>query len=74
MDKTPSSEVGANIRAEMARRGISQTELASQMGIGQSALSKRLAGAIPFDVNELVVVARLLRVSTSDLLAESVAA
>lgn len=68
MQTTPSAEIGANIRAEMARRGVSQTAMASQMGIGQSALSKRLAGTVPLDVNELAAVARFLNVDLSVLI------
>jgi transcriptional regulator with XRE-family HTH domain len=72
MHTKPSAEVGANIRAEMARRGLSQTELASRMGIGQSALSKRLAGTVALDVNELAAVAGFLHVDVSVLLTGAV--
>ena len=71
MSNTPSARVGANVRAEMARRGITQTQLAGQIGKTQAQLSKRLAGQIPFDVNELTAVAGALGVPLTDLMAEA---
>jgi transcriptional regulator with XRE-family HTH domain len=66
--------VGANVRAEMARRRISQQQLANHLGVSQGAISKRLAGTVPFDVNEVGAIAELLGVHISDLLPEVSAA
>ncbi|MDO5535225.1 MAG: helix-turn-helix transcriptional regulator [Propionibacteriaceae bacterium] len=63
MSTTPSVRVGANVRAEMARKGMTQTQLAGQIGITQAQISKRLSGQIAFDVNELVAVAAALDVT-----------
>lgn len=60
MSTTPSVRVGANVRAEMARRGLTQTQLAAQIGISQAQLSKRLAGQIAFDVDELAAIGEAL--------------
>ena len=68
MATTPSATTGANVRAEMARRGVSQTALAQTVGLSQTAISKRLRGATPFDVNELIAVAAALDVPLSALL------
>ena len=67
MSNTPGVQVGANVRAEMARRGITQTQLAEQIGRSQPQLSKRLTGAIPFDINELTAVADALSVPIEKL-------
>ena len=67
MSTTPGVQVGANVRAEMARRGITQTQLAEQIGRSQPQLSKRLTGAIPFDINELTAVADALSVPIEKL-------
>lgn len=67
MSNTPGVQVGANVRAEMARRGITQTQLAEQIGRSQPQLSKRLTGAIPFDINELTAVAEALSVPIEKL-------
>jgi transcriptional regulator with XRE-family HTH domain len=73
MTATPTATTGANVRAEMVRRGISQTALASRLGMSQAAVSKRLRGETPFDINELAQIAAALDV-TLDRLLEGVAA
>ena len=74
MTPTPSHATGANVKAEMARRGVTQTVLAEMTGIPQSALSKRLRGRIAFNVNELAGISAALGVPLADLLpSESVA-
>lgn len=71
--QTPTARTGANVKAEMARRGVSQVALAEHLAIGQSGLSKRLRGVIAFDINELTTIAAVLDVSIERLL-EGVAA
>jgi transcriptional regulator with XRE-family HTH domain len=73
MTNTPSAIVGANIRAEMARRGISQAALAKKIGKSQAAVSARLRGTTPVDVNELNAIAGHLGVDPATLLLEPVA-
>jgi transcriptional regulator with XRE-family HTH domain len=74
MTNTPSTIVGANIRAEMARRGISQAALALKLGKSQAAVSARLRGITPVDVNELDVIAGHLGVDPASLLTEPMGA
>lgn len=62
MTTTPTATAGANVRAEMGRKGISQAVLASGLGMSQTAISKRLRGETPFDINELVRIAAVLDV------------
>lgn len=69
---TPTQAVGANVRAEVARRGLTQAALADVIGVSQSQLSKRLRGVIPFDVNELAAIAKALDVPIADLLPSKV--
>lgn len=59
-----------NIRAEMARRRLSQTELAGVLGISQTAVSRRLSGDTRFSVDELLKVAGWLGVPAASLLPE----
>lgn len=68
MALTPTAQTGRNVRAEMARADVTQTALASAIGLSQSALSKRLRGVIPFDINELTAVADHLGVEVTTLL------
>lgn len=60
MDDEVRRRVGQNVRAELARRNISQARVAEELGISQPQVSKRLAGEIAFDVVELERLARLL--------------
>lgn len=71
MSTIPSVRVGANVRAEMARRGLNQTQLAAAIGKTQTQVSKRLSGQIAFDINELTAVADVLDVPLSHLTADA---
>lgn len=57
--------VASGVRAEMARQGKTQQQLASLAGMAQQTLSRRLKveDPIPFDVEELERVARALDVA-----------
>jgi transcriptional regulator with XRE-family HTH domain len=70
MTNTPAQRIGANVRAEMARRGISQTTLAEKLALTQPSISSRLRGQVAFNVDELAVVAEALDVPLAALLAE----
>ena len=75
METIPTAQqVGANVRAEAARRGISGSQLARTVGLSQSAMSRRLIGARAFTVTELAAVAAALGVPTSALMPAEVAA
>ena len=63
--------VAANVRAEMARYGVSQTSLAKAINRSQQALSRRLCGQVAFDVAELEAVAGAVGVPLGTLLADS---
>lgn len=68
MTQTFTDQVAANVRGELARRRLGQVQIAQALGISQAAVSRRLNGSVPLDVNELAVIARLLGVSAADLL------
>lgn len=70
MAKTPAQVVGSNVRAEMARKSMTQMQLAATIGIPQPSLSARLRGVVAFDVNELHAAARALNVRVGDLLVD----
>lgn len=54
----------------MLRAEVEQAQLAAALGLSQSAVSRRLTGEVPFDVNELQIVATTLHVSAGSLLSE----
>lgn len=58
----------AAVRAEIARRGWSQTRLAEALGVSQGWVSRRTSGRDPFDVAELERIAAVLEVPLSRLL------
>lgn len=68
LPQSPTSIVGANVRAEMARRQISQHTVGDHLGLSQTGISKRLAGTIPFDINEVVALAHLFQIDVTALL------
>lgn len=69
-DSTPTLVVAGNVRALMARRGVSQQRLAEVLGLSQSAISKRLRGLTPWDVNEMGTIATAFEVPIGSLLAD----
>lgn len=67
--------IAANVRALMGRgrtptsgRRVTQAELSREVGVGQSGMSERLAGKVPFDTDELLRVARFFEVGVADLM------
>lgn len=68
MSTSPTEATGANVRAEMARRKVSQTAVAAHLGLSQTAISHRLNGRVAFNINELHSIAELLGVPLTDLL------
>lgn len=75
-DNTPSApheRVAAEVRAELARQQMSQSELAKRLGVAQQTVSRRMTGEVPFDIAELATIAELLGVPMSQLLGERAA-
>lgn len=60
--------VAGGVRAELARRRMSASELARQTGLKQSYLSRRMTGETPFNVDDLAQIAAALRVPMSTLI------
>lgn len=52
--------VGNYIRQKIKEKGITQEELAEQLGISASAVSQNLAGKSTFDISNLMLIAELL--------------
>lgn len=66
--------VGANVRAELARKRMSQEVLAEHLHLSQTAVSRRLNGRKAFDVNELATISAAVGVPMQALLASERAA
>lgn len=72
--ETTAERIASSVRAELARAGLTGTDLARHMEWHQSSASRRLSGAVEFTGSELVRVAAYLGVSVSRLIPEDVAA
>lgn len=72
MDDTTAAETtGAAVRAECARRSVSQRELARRMGVSHTYVTKRTAGIIAFNVTDLARIASILGISARVFVADS---
>ncbi len=71
MTTSHAERVADAVRAECARRRITQHDLAESLGLSQMAVSRRLSGTVAFDVNELYAVAALLDVSVPTLIGDA---
>ena len=60
--------VGATVRAEAARRGLTQAALSRAIGVPHATLSRRLRGLSPFTVTEIIAVAAALDLPVSALI------
>jgi transcriptional regulator with XRE-family HTH domain len=70
MTTTPGQRTGANVRAELARQRLTQIKLAAHLEMSQQAVSKRLLGLVPFDIDELTATAAFLGVPVASLLSD----
>lgn len=63
--------IADEIRAAMAKRKISNAQMAEALGKDGTTVSRKLHGGIPITVPELIKIADLLGMSPADLLGES---
>lgn len=61
-------DVAANVRAELARRRITQTDVAQRLGVSRQNVAQRLNGSVDFRVGELISVADMLGITIAELL------
>ena len=67
-ERNLSEFVTENIRAEMARRRVTQKDLANILGIAQSRISARMSGKYSWQLDELIPVADALGISVETLI------
>lgn len=60
--------VATAVRGALADKGKTQTDLAAHLGVTQQWVSRRLTGAVAFDIDELGQVADWLGVPVTTLL------
>lgn len=59
--------IAREVRAELARRGLTQLDLANAIGLSQASVSERLRGKTPFTSDDIERVADALGVHPSVL-------
>jgi transcriptional regulator with XRE-family HTH domain len=64
------TNVAANVRAELARKRISQTQIAEHLGVSRQNVAQRLNGRVDFRVGELIAIAALLDIPAAAFLKE----
>lgn len=67
--RTLSSVVASNVRAEAARRGLTQGDLAERLGMARITVSDRYRERTPWTLDETEKVAHLFDLEVSDLTA-----
>lgn len=65
-----STQVSSEVRAWLARRQLTQRNLASHLGISTTSLSFRMKGKTPWSIVELAQVADWLDISLAQLLGD----
>jgi transcriptional regulator with XRE-family HTH domain len=68
MTDTLSGRAAANLRAEIARRNLTQEEFADRAGISRNTLGNILAGRTVLDLDRLDNFARLLDIEPAKLI------
>ena len=67
-DHDLNEKIAEEVRAWMARRRRSQSDLARHLGVARSAISVRMNGARDFSLAELVEIASWLEITPADLI------
>lgn len=67
-EKSPTNmRLARNVRYIMSERGISQVQLALDLGLTESQVSRRLSGSVDWTPDDIEKAARLLRVGIERL-------
>lgn len=59
--------IASNVRAEIARQGMTDAQFAARFGISAMGASRRLAGRTPFTTTEVARVAAFFGLEVGDL-------
>ncbi len=68
---TPPEPLASTVRAELARRRLTQTDAATHLRMLPQSLNDRLRGRTPFTLGELLALAAYLGVPAADLLPDT---
>lgn len=65
-----SQAIARNVRAELARRRLTQEQVGAEIGLTQKAMSRRLTGEVEFSGSELQKLAEVLGTPVATLYGE----
>lgn len=65
--------VSGEVRAHAARRNLTQRQLAAEIGMPPSTLSRRMVGEQAWDLDDLDVLAEFFGIAVRDLIPEKAA-
>lgn len=68
MRSTARKQIASEVRAEVARSGVSLAELSASTGIGVRVMGRKLNGSMPIGVEEMILIAEALGVRPSALI------
>ena len=74
MNTTHRSRIAAEVRAAVARDGISRGDLAAKLNMNADVLSRKLNGSAPIGLDELASIARALNINPRKLIDTALAA
>ena len=69
MPTNTTTDVAANLRAEIARRQKRQADLVAIWGVSPMAVSRRVNGAVPLSADQAAAAAEWLGMDVADLFA-----
>jgi transcriptional regulator with XRE-family HTH domain len=67
--KTPRDPFIREVRAGLARKGATQSDLATALEISRGQVGRRLSGEVPFGHQEVIRIAHFLDMSVEELYA-----
>jgi len=63
----PRDPLLAEIKAGLARRDLTHSDLANHLALSRAAIGRRLIGEVPFNIDELRLTATLIQVPLAQL-------
>ena len=71
MNQTAGERTAATVRAELARQRITGRELSRELKWSATSTWRRLSGDVPFDIDELAAIGRVLNVPLCQLVTDA---
>lgn len=70
---SPRQTTARKIENHMAAKAIKRKELIAALGVTYQTFERRMSGELPFTVDEIWIIARILRARPSEILPDDIA-